>query len=220
MKAIVPTLEVLEEGRTYRWCACGKTATPPWCDNSQGTGCAPVTFERAGVDKAMICACKQTKNPPYCDGSHRALMAPDARDREERFPTGEPVRDQHSRPVRIGAACPDLPVADCPAAIRYYCDVLGFTKVFDDALLGFDRTLYACVARGDLKLTLDWHRSDEVAHKVHLMAEVDDVDALHAELSGRGAKIVGELTDRPWGERDFTVEDLDGHKIGFTMTVT
>ena len=43
-----------------------------------------------------------------------------------------------SAPGRFQQAVPSLPVKDCAEAIRWYCDVLGFTKDFDDAVLGRD----------------------------------------------------------------------------------
>lgn len=217
---LTPFLEKLDDDTTYRWCACGRSSNQPWCDDSHvGTGIEPVEFSRRTVDKVMLCACKRTRRPPYCDGEHRRLMAEDEREREERFPTGRPVRDGYSARVELGPAVPDLPVSDCPRAIRHYCDVLGFEKVWDDAELGFERTLYACVQRGGLKLTLDWHRRDEVHKQVHLGSMVDDVDALYEELKARGADIKEHLTEHPWGERTFTIRDLDGHELSFAMIV-
>ena len=52
---------------------------------------------------------------------------------------------------------------------------------------------------------------------ITLSCDVSDVDALHAEYAARGAKIGEGPTDRVWQARDFTVEDLDGHRLSFTM---
>jgi catechol 2,3-dioxygenase-like lactoylglutathione lyase family enzyme len=43
----------------------------------------------------------------------------------------------------------------------------------------------------------------------------DDVDALHAELEGRGATIIQPPTDQPYGLREFRVQDPDGHILAF-----
>jgi uncharacterized glyoxalase superfamily protein PhnB len=43
------------------------------------------------------------------------------------------------------------------------------------------------------------------------------VDALHAELVGRGAKVVKPPQDYAYGMRDFDVLDLDGNEIVFGM---
>jgi CDGSH-type Zn-finger protein len=64
----------LEAGKSYSWCACGRSATQPFCDGSHaGTGIAPIKFEAAESGTAWLCGCKQTKDKPFCDGSHSAL---------------------------------------------------------------------------------------------------------------------------------------------------
>jgi uncharacterized glyoxalase superfamily protein PhnB len=42
-----------------------------------------------------------------------------------------------------------------------------------------------------------------------------DIDALFQELKSRGANIVDPLDKKPWGLRQFTVEDLDGNRFYF-----
>ena len=43
-----------------------------------------------------------------------------------------------------------------------------------------------------------------------LSIEVDDVDAVYADVLKRGLRVVHPLTDEPWGVRRFFVEDPDG----------
>jgi len=69
-----PQIEQVEEGKTYAWCACGKSAIQPWCNGAHtGSGFTPKVFQAEESKTAAICMCKQTKNPPYCDGSHISL---------------------------------------------------------------------------------------------------------------------------------------------------
>jgi uncharacterized glyoxalase superfamily protein PhnB len=42
-----------------------------------------------------------------------------------------------------------------------------------------------------------------------------DLDATYAELRSRGARIVEPLEKKPWGVRQFTVEDIDGNRFYF-----
>ncbi len=42
-----------------------------------------------------------------------------------------------------------------------------------------------------------------------------DLDATYEELRSRGARIVEPLETKPWGLRQFTVEDLDGNRFYF-----
>jgi len=40
---------------------------------------------------------------------------------------------------------------------------------------------------------------------------VPDVDAVCAEITGRGVELISELADRPWGMRTITFADPAGH---------
>jgi CDGSH-type Zn-finger protein len=58
----------------YRWCACGHSATQPFCDGSRkGTEFSPVPFELAEKRKVWLCGCKHTGHLPLCDGTHARL---------------------------------------------------------------------------------------------------------------------------------------------------
>ena len=61
----------LKKGEKYLWCACGKTATEPFCDGSHcGSSIEPLEFTVEKDRRAFLCSCRETKTPPYCDGSH------------------------------------------------------------------------------------------------------------------------------------------------------
>ena len=69
-----PIAVELEAGKTYYWCACGKSSGQPFCDGShKGSEFAPVAFTAEETKKAYLCACKHSKNKPFCDGSHKSL---------------------------------------------------------------------------------------------------------------------------------------------------
>jgi uncharacterized glyoxalase superfamily protein PhnB len=46
---------------------------------------------------------------------------------------------------------------------------------------------------------------------------VSGVDALYEELRSRGARVLGEPNDYPYGMRDFAIRDLDGNQLVFGM---
>lgn len=48
---------------------------------------------------------------------------------------------------------------------------------------------------------------------VTLVLHVDDVNAVHAEWTQTGAILHGAPVDMPWGIREFTVEDNNGHRF-------
>lgn len=64
----------VEAGKTYWWCACGKSAKQPYCDGShKGTGFSPLKFEADKNESYPFCGCKMTSKGPRCDGTHRSL---------------------------------------------------------------------------------------------------------------------------------------------------
>ena len=64
----------VEAGKTYYWCACGRSKTQPFCDGShQGTSFSPLAYQAEKNGTVYFCGCKQSKNPPLCDGSHNKL---------------------------------------------------------------------------------------------------------------------------------------------------
>ena len=64
----------LEAGKTYAWCACGKSSSQPFCDGShKGSGVSPKVFVAQETKTAYLCNCKHTANPGFCDGTHKSL---------------------------------------------------------------------------------------------------------------------------------------------------
>ena len=62
---------VVEEGKSYFWCICGKSSKQPFCDGShKGTEFTPLAYKAEESKKVFFCTCKQTDDQPLCDGSH------------------------------------------------------------------------------------------------------------------------------------------------------
>ena len=52
-----------------------------------------------------------------------------------------------------------------------------------------------------------------------VLVRVGDVDAHHSRARQRGATIVDPPRDQPYGERQYTAEDLAGHRWDFTQSI-
>jgi len=64
----------VEAGKTYWWCACGRSARQPFCDGShKGTGIEPLKYAAESSRPVFFCGCKATAKTPLCDGSHNKL---------------------------------------------------------------------------------------------------------------------------------------------------
>ena len=64
----------VEAGKTYYWCACGKSKNQPMCDGShKGGPFVPLAYTAEATEEKWFCACKHTGHAPLCDGSHKKL---------------------------------------------------------------------------------------------------------------------------------------------------
>jgi CDGSH-type Zn-finger protein len=66
-------LEV-EAGKSYWWCACGKSQKQPLCDGShKGSSITPTEYKADKSGAVYFCGCKHSHNGAMCDGTHKTL---------------------------------------------------------------------------------------------------------------------------------------------------
>jgi len=117
----------------------------------------------------------------------------------------------------LGAVRCVLAVKDLPSSVAFYRDALGFA-------LEFEIPGWAFLTRDRFQVMLG-ECPDAVAatetgdHSYFAYVQVDDVDDLYRELSGKGVTRVQEISDRPWGMREFGVRTPDGHRIMFAQRI-
>jgi len=71
MSEFTPKAVMLEAGKEYYFCNCGKGKDQVFCDGShKGTGKTPTKFTVKATQEYHLCTCKKSSNLPYCDGSH------------------------------------------------------------------------------------------------------------------------------------------------------
>ena len=64
----------VEAGKSYWWCACGKSQKQPFCDGShKGSEFSPLEYKAEAAGEIPFCTCKRTGKKPTCDGSHKKL---------------------------------------------------------------------------------------------------------------------------------------------------
>jgi catechol 2,3-dioxygenase-like lactoylglutathione lyase family enzyme len=106
-----------------------------------------------------------------------------------------------------------LAVRDMTRSIAYYRDALGFPLTFQYG----DPVSYACFCRDEVNIHLALAGEPRLSGHGGVCIFVRDVDAIHAELVERGAKVVKPPEDYDYGMRDFDVLDLDGNRLIFGM---
>ncbi|MHB1920745.1 MAG: CDGSH iron-sulfur domain-containing protein [Chitinophagaceae bacterium] len=74
--ACEPKSVLVKPGKTYSWCACGLSATQPFCDGKhklEDCGMQSLKWQFEEEKEVWLCQCKHTSNPPFCDGTHLSL---------------------------------------------------------------------------------------------------------------------------------------------------
>lgn len=119
-----------------------------------------------------------------------------------------------SWPKGIGAIT--LFVEDLDNTKRFYQEIFGLPVHFEDddsAVFEFGDTiinLLRSAAAVELIAPASV-ASPEVGSRLQLTIEVDDVDAMCAELARRGVQLLNGPMDRPWGVRTASFRDPGGH---------
>ncbi|MEJ7804276.1 MAG: VOC family protein [Candidatus Limnocylindria bacterium] len=119
-----------------------------------------------------------------------------------------------SWPRGIGAIT--LFVEDLDTTKQFYREVFGLPVTFEDAdsaVFKFGETLINLLkASAALELVEPAEVADrEVGSRFQLTIEVDDVDAMCAELVRRGVELLNGPMDRSWGVRTAAFQDPAGH---------
>ncbi len=102
-------------------------------------------------------------------------------------------------------ATPELPVADVRATQAYYRDVLGFRIAW------LYEEEYGAVYQGKTEIFL--RREPGPIAGCCVFVRVANADRVLAAYREREAKIVAEIASQPWGMREFTVEENNGHRF-------
>ncbi len=114
----------------------------------------------------------------------------------------------------IKLAVPLLHVSDSMSAENFYCQQLGFKKVFVNRSDTSADPCYLGLSRDGALLHLSSFSGDGVPGNV-VNLFVNDVDTLHDEFVSKGAKIAMQPTDQTWGNREMYVKDADNNCVRF-----
>jgi uncharacterized glyoxalase superfamily protein PhnB len=111
-----------------------------------------------------------------------------------------------------------LAVPDLGRSVSYFQDMLGFKPEWGDGIN------WQALVRDGVRVMIG-HCPNAMTptaigdHSYFGYIEVDDIDALHAEIAPRGAIIRQAPADKEWGMREMHVATPDGHRIMFGQQV-
>ncbi|HJZ67287.1 MAG TPA: VOC family protein [Blastocatellia bacterium] len=128
-----------------------------------------------------------------------------------------------NRSAPTATVVPILVYEDVGKAIDWLCRTFGFAERLRFERDGVISHAQLAVAEGAIMLGRQGGpyrapRGDEVNAYVHVT--VDDVDRHFDHSKQCGARILQQPTDRPFGERQYTVEDPAGHWWVFSQHIS
>lgn len=116
------------------------------------------------------------------------------------------------------SAIPVFRVSSAAVAEEFYCRRLGFAVRSayhsDDAA---PDPCYMVLAREGATLHVSSFPGDGVPGCAVFLL-VEDLDALHAELVGRGVRIDAGPVEQTWGNREMYLKDPDGNSVRFIQS--
>ena len=117
-------------------------------------------------------------------------------------------------------------VHDVVSTANYYRDTLGFTF---DRLWG-DPPSFCMVQRNGVIIMLAQIDDATLVRPNNIVSReggawdtyiwIDNADGLHAELLSKGANIVREICNQPYGCRDFDILDCNGYRLCFGQDIS
>ena len=115
-----------------------------------------------------------------------------------------------------GISAITLFVEDLAAAKQFYQDVFGLPVHYEDdasAVFNFGNTLINLLKTDEAHSLISPAAvaSPEAGSRLQFTIDVDDVDAMCAELTARGVELLNGPMDRPWGIRTASFRDPGGH---------
>jgi uncharacterized glyoxalase superfamily protein PhnB len=126
-----------------------------------------------------------------------------------------------NRTTGSASVVPELVYADVGEAIQWLCEAFGFAELWrvdgHRARLAFGNGV-VIVADHDPA----YGRAlpgDGGLRSYSIMVKVEDVDAHHDHARRHGARVLSPPTDYSYGERQYSVEDLAGHRWTFTQAI-
>ena len=126
-----------------------------------------------------------------------------------------------NRSAPPSSVVPVLAYADVNIAADWLCEAFGLKvrlRIGDHRIQMRYRDGALVAVGGGQSTSADG--SGEASAPTHsLLVRVDDADR-HLEQARRsGARIINQPTDYPYGERQYTAEDIGGHRWTFTQSI-
>jgi len=120
-----------------------------------------------------------------------------------------------NRSMPPGIIIPELAYPDALQAATWLCRALGFRERLR---IGDHRV--QLIYQGTSIVVTELAQDDAVVDHAHaVMMHVANVDQHHAQAVAAGARVLHPPTDYPYGERQYSLEDIGGHRWKFSQSI-
>lgn len=114
----------------------------------------------------------------------------------------------------LNSICPKLPMRNQQSTLNYYVNQLGFTyKAYED---------YLMVARENIEIHFfRFENLNPLENYGQVYIRTDNIDKLYESLNSMNLPIHpnGKLSDKPWGQREFSLLDPDNNLLTFGQAI-
>lgn len=110
-----------------------------------------------------------------------------------------------------------LAVKDLEKSANYYKDQLGFKTTWAGDGWHFLRRESIMVMLGEC--SDDRSAFETKNHSYFAYIDVINIDDLFEEFSTREIVMIQPLSNKPWGQREFAIQTIDGHRIMFGQEI-
>ena len=106
-----------------------------------------------------------------------------------------------------------MAVKNLKKSVDFYKDKLGFKTLWGDSGWHF-------LTRDSVNIMLGECPDDQSAfetgcHSYFAYMDAENIDELYKEFQSKNVDILSTIENKPWGQREFSIRTIDGHRIMF-----
>ncbi|HWC58970.1 MAG TPA: VOC family protein [Verrucomicrobiae bacterium] len=120
-----------------------------------------------------------------------------------------------NRSIPNAAVIPELAYIDVLAAAKWLCEHFGFRERLRIA----DHRVQLSVGEGAVIVTQRDPASGPVGSAHSVLVRIENIDEHYRKTVSKGVRIIHPIKSHPYGERQYTAEDFDGHVWKFSQTL-
>lgn len=121
-----------------------------------------------------------------------------------------------NRSIPNAAVIPELAYTDVPGAAKWLCEHFGFQERLR---IADHRVQLSVNGGGAIVLTQRDPASASIDTAHSVLVRIENIDDHYRKVVSKGIKIIRPTKSHPYGERQYTAQDFEGHVWTFSQTL-